>query len=47
MISKLKRSDPQIYRAILDEAKRENDNLELIASENFTSEEVQIGRAHV
>ncbi len=36
----LKRSDPQVYRAILDEAKRENDNLELIASENFVSEEV-------
>ena len=36
----LKKKDPQIYRTILDETKRENDNLELIASENFVSEEV-------
>ena len=36
----LKKSDPEIYKAILDEARRENDNLELIASENFASEEV-------
>ena len=36
----LKKKDPQIYKAILDETKRENDNLELIASENFVSEEV-------
>ena len=36
----LKRSDPEVYRAILDETKREHENLELIASENFVSEEV-------
>ena len=36
----LKRTDPEIYKAILDETKRENDNLELIASENFVSEDV-------
>jgi len=36
----LKRNDPQVFKAILDETKRENDNLELIASENFVSEEV-------
>ncbi len=36
----LKRSDPQIFKAILDETKRENEKLELIASENFASEEV-------
>ena len=36
----LKKKDPQIYKAILDETKRENDNIELIASENFVSEEV-------
>lgn len=36
----LKKKDPAIYRAILDETKRENDNIELIASENFVSEEV-------
>ncbi len=36
----LKSKDPEIYKTILDEAKRENNNLELIASENFVSEEV-------
>ncbi|MDP2913415.1 MAG: serine hydroxymethyltransferase [Candidatus Omnitrophota bacterium] len=36
----LKRKDPEIFKAILDETKRENDNLELIASENFVSEDV-------
>jgi len=36
----LKRTDPEIYKAILDETKRENENLELIASENFVSEEI-------
>ena len=36
----LKKKDPEIYKAILDETKRENDNLELRASENFVSEEV-------
>ncbi|MCX5686582.1 MAG: serine hydroxymethyltransferase [Candidatus Omnitrophica bacterium] len=36
----LKKKDPEIYKTILDEAKRENNNLELIASENFVSEEV-------
>jgi len=33
----LKEVDPQIYKAIKNEIKREQDNLELIASENFTS----------
>jgi len=36
----LRRSDPQIYKAILDEAKREHSKIELIASENFVSEAV-------
>lgn len=36
----LKRKDPEVYRAILEETRRENDNLELIASENFVSEEI-------
>jgi len=36
----LKKKDPEIFKTILDEAKRENNNLELIASENFVSEEV-------
>jgi glycine hydroxymethyltransferase len=33
----LKKIDPQIYQSIRNELKREQDNLELIASENFTS----------
>ncbi|MDD5422158.1 MAG: serine hydroxymethyltransferase [Candidatus Omnitrophota bacterium] len=36
----LKKSDKEIYDAILEEARREAGNLELIASENFVSEEV-------
>ncbi len=36
----LKKKDPKIYKTILDETRRENNNLELIASENFVSEEV-------
>ena len=36
----LKKRDPQVFKTILDETKRENDNLELIASENFVSEAV-------
>ncbi|MFH1189793.1 MAG: serine hydroxymethyltransferase [Candidatus Omnitrophota bacterium] len=36
----LRNNDPEVYGAILDEAKRENGNLELIASENFVSEAV-------
>ena len=33
----LKNIDPEIYRVIKNEIKRQEDNLELIASENFTS----------
>ncbi|MFQ5602882.1 MAG: serine hydroxymethyltransferase [bacterium] len=33
----LKQTDPQLYRAIVDEINRQNDKLELIASENFVS----------
>lgn len=36
----LKKKDPEIFKVILEETRRENDNLELIASENFVSEEV-------
>lgn len=36
----LKKLDPEIYKAIVAETKRENDNLELIASENFVDEEI-------
>jgi glycine hydroxymethyltransferase len=33
----LKRSDPEIFQAIQNEVRRQNENIELIASENFTS----------
>ena len=36
----LKETDPQIYNALRKELERQNDKLELIASENFTSIEV-------
>ena len=39
-MSFLKKEDKQIYNAILNETKRENGNIELIASENFVSEAV-------
>ncbi|MBI2167604.1 MAG: serine hydroxymethyltransferase [Candidatus Omnitrophica bacterium] len=36
-VSALKQTDPEIYEAIQKEIRRQNENLELIASENFTS----------
>ncbi len=39
-VNRLRTKDPKVYKAILDEIKREEENLELIASENFVSEEV-------
>ncbi len=36
-LSHLKEVDPEIYQAVQDELRRQNDNIELIASENFTS----------
>ncbi len=33
----LKKTDPEVYAAIKKEVRRQNDNLEMIASENFTS----------
>ncbi|MFH1552280.1 MAG: serine hydroxymethyltransferase [Candidatus Omnitrophota bacterium] len=36
----LKRTDPKIFQAILNETKRQNDGIELIASENFASRAV-------
>ncbi len=35
--TQLKESDPEIYEAIRNEVRRQNENIELIASENFTS----------
>jgi glycine hydroxymethyltransferase len=39
-MSLLKKEDRQIYHAILNETRRENSNIELIASENFVSEAI-------
>ncbi len=36
-LTHLKEVDPEIYQTIQDELRRQNDNIELIASENFTS----------
>ena len=36
----LKNVDPEIFQAVLDETKRQNEGIELIASENFTSRAV-------
>jgi glycine hydroxymethyltransferase len=40
MSSALKAFDPEVYRAIVNETRREADGLELIASENFVSDAV-------
>jgi len=40
MYNNLKQEDEEIYNAILKECKRQNENIELIASENFVSEAV-------
>ena len=39
-MSYLKKVDPQIYETVIKEIRRQQDNLELIASENFTSQAV-------
>ncbi len=36
----LKKADPEVYKAIIDETRREEENIELIASENFVSRAV-------
>jgi glycine hydroxymethyltransferase len=36
----IKKQDPAVYDAIVNEARRQSENLELIASENYTSEAV-------
>ncbi len=40
MYEKIKKQDPAVFKAIHDEVKRQQEGLELIASENFTSEAV-------
>ena len=39
-MSSLQKTDPEVYQAIVNEIQRQNDNLEMIASENFVSEAV-------
>src|SRR5512140_2736155 len=39
-LSALRTEDPAVYDAVLREAQRQNDHLELIASENFVSRAV-------
>jgi len=39
-VSRLRKADPEIHKAILDETNRQNMNIELIASENFVPEEI-------
>jgi len=36
-LNNLKKVDPEVYQAVMGEVKRQRENLELIASENFTS----------
>ena len=40
MFDELKTNDPEIYQSIVGETNRQNDKLELIASENFVSKAV-------
>lgn len=47
MFESLKVKDPKIYKAILDELRREDENLELIASENFASLSVLLAQGSV
>jgi hypothetical protein len=39
-MSVLKKTDPKVYRAIFNETRRQEEGLELIASENYVSEAV-------
>jgi len=47
MFEILKNTDPKIYKAILNEIRREDENLELIASENFASLAVLLAQGSV
>ncbi|MFC1484974.1 serine hydroxymethyltransferase [bacterium] len=46
-MERIKNVDPEIYDAILKEKQRQNNNIELIASENFTSEAVMQAQGSV
>jgi len=46
-VNHLRKIDPQIFKAILDETKRQNEKLELIASENFASRAIIEAEANV
>src|SRR5207248_9306287 len=43
----LRRTDPEIFDAIMAEEKRQRENIELIASENFTSRAVMEAQGSV
>ena len=45
--STLRRIDPEVYQAIVAEEKRQRENIELIASENFTSRSVMEAQGSV
>lgn len=47
MYNQIKKQDPQIFKSILAEVKRQQDGLELIASENLTSEAVMEAQGSV
>ena len=40
MLDHLKKTDPEVFDSVVAEARRQNDGLELIASENFVSRAV-------
>ena len=40
MLENIKREDSKVYEAIINELKREQNKIELIASENFVSKAV-------
>src|SRR5207253_4721337 len=43
----LRRTDPEIFNAVVAEEKRQRENIELIASENFTSRAVMEAQGSV
>jgi glycine hydroxymethyltransferase len=46
-MNNLKKNDPEIFKVLLGETKRQDDNLEFIASENFASEDVLFAQGSV